>query len=268
MFHAELYGKVTAESEKVERSEDVLTSAVFGTLLVAGAWDVLATWLRGAKPVGSAGELVVGAEGPHAYWFWPWLHGAEPDVVMRLGDTLVVVEAKFYSGKSGDGGPAVEGERSADQLVREWDACSPMADASRYPVLLRAAMHECSARRLVYLVRRNRAPHEMAQVEASAKKATGASMYLLTWEHLHEVLVEPSAPQWMGELRQYLEDKKLAAFRGFTKTVGAPRSSRAGRVAEERQAAPRGAEVQRGVSAGASAAAARTGVARRASADG
>ena len=210
---------MTTESENVERSEDVLTSAVFGTLLVAGAWDVLATWLRRAEPVGGADALVVGPEEPHAYWFWPWLHGAEPDVVMRLGDTLVVVEAKFYSSKSGDDGLAVEGGRSADQLVREWDACSPAADASRYPPLLRDAMRECSARRLVYLVRRNRAGHEMAQVEASATKAAGASMYLLTWEHLHEVLAERSGAQWMGDLRQYLEDKKLAAFRGFTKTV-------------------------------------------------
>jgi hypothetical protein len=29
------------------------------------------------------------------YWFWPWLDNAEPDLVVQLGTTLVVIEAKY-----------------------------------------------------------------------------------------------------------------------------------------------------------------------------
>ncbi|MEZ4402315.1 MAG: hypothetical protein R3B06_19980 [Kofleriaceae bacterium] len=115
-----------------------------------------------------------------------------------------MIEAKFYSSKSGDGGRAIEGATCPDrpdQLVRVWSACSPEANSSRYPAALRAAMGECSARGLVYLVRRNRAGHELAQVQSSTEMTRDASMYLLAWEHLDEVLAGRAGSQWTRERR-------------------------------------------------------------------
>src|SRR5687768_16534902 len=103
MLHAELHGKLTEDTADAERREDVLTSTVFGTLFVASAWNDLCEWFGRARRVRQAPELRASASGARDYWFWPRLHGAEPDLVVRLGDLLVVVEAKYYSGKSGSG---------------------------------------------------------------------------------------------------------------------------------------------------------------------
>ena len=93
MLHALLHGKLDLELPEPHRREDALTSIVFGTLRMVEAWDVLANWLD-VEPLSS------GQEGTVACWFWPRLAGAvEPDVVLRLGDTLVVVEAKYRSGR-------------------------------------------------------------------------------------------------------------------------------------------------------------------------
>jgi hypothetical protein len=140
---------------------------------------------------------------------------AEPDLVVRLGATLVVIEAKYFSGKSGSSTPT-EIADSTDQLVREWRAIGTAADSSSYDPRLRELVTEPTTRRiLVYLVRRSRYAREVAELEHSLAQAPGASMYLLTWEDLDEVLAPHLHVRWARELSRYLERRRVSAFRGF-----------------------------------------------------
>lgn len=215
MLHAELAGKIAPDADDIARREDVLTSTVFGTLFLANAWPLLIRWMARAQPVGHRGDVSAAVSiGDGAYWFWPRLHDAEPDVVIRCGPALLVVEAKYLSGKSGgsvfDGDTVVE---ATDQLVREWRACCQGDHARGYPPELCAAIEECQLH-LVYLVRRDRWGKELRAIKESAKQIADARMYLLTWEDLDDVL-SPETARWAIELRAYLHCRDVAAFRGF-----------------------------------------------------
>lgn len=226
MLHAELHGKLSSDiGDGAERLEDVLTSTVFGTLFAASAWDVIAEWLSRARrgphtlpPFRSSYELT-------DYWFWPWLHNAEPDLVVQLGATLVVIEAKYFSSKSGSSTSADDVDPS-DQLVREWRAIGPTADASRYDPRLRDLVTEpTTPRLLIYLVRRSRYAREVAELEQSLAQEPAASMYLLTWEDLDEVLASRLHIRWANDLHRYLARRRVTAFRGFGRAFTAAPSN-------------------------------------------
>ena len=131
MLHAELHGKLSSKSAMTPSvTKTSLTSTVFGTLFAASAWHVVTDWLSRAR---RGADMIPQVEFGHDatdYWFWPWLGTAEPDLVGGLGATLVVIEAKYLSGKSGSSTPT-EIADSTDQLVREWRAIGIAADSSR-----------------------------------------------------------------------------------------------------------------------------------------
>lgn len=226
MLHAELHGKLGSDTSDAERREDILTSTAFGVLFAASAWDVLIEWLKRARPVGPQVPLHIMGSDWQAYWFWPDLVGAEPDLVIRIGSLLVIVEVKYHSGKSGKdssaaaaaGGPVRPDIK--DQLVREWRSCSRDVELQSYPEELREAICSCE-RVLVYLVQRKWLGRERPAVETSLEQVPDARMYILTWEDLDEVLAtRVGGPPWMSELRRYLYRKRLAMFRGFHAMIG------------------------------------------------
>src|ERR1039458_8994809 len=95
MLHGLLHGKLEATVPEPQRLEDAFTSVVFGTLVWLDAWDILARWLD--IPCDCSNGC---CESPsNECWFWPRMASAEPDVVLRVGNALVVVEAKYKSGK-------------------------------------------------------------------------------------------------------------------------------------------------------------------------
>src|SRR5688500_11272026 len=113
MTIAELHGKLSSESAD-DRSEDLLTSDVFGTMRYLAGGEGFLNWFASAKaPVqtgwtfGTMAALleptrVVGIR----YAFWPMLpNGREPDVCLlvslRDADPLLIcIEAKYFSGMS------------------------------------------------------------------------------------------------------------------------------------------------------------------------
>ncbi|MFT3695693.1 MAG: hypothetical protein QM831_21325 [Kofleriaceae bacterium] len=218
MLHAELHGKLSSDiGDGAERLEDVLTSTVFGTLFAASAWKIVADWLSRARRGTDTIPQVEFSNDAVDYWFWPWLGTAEPDLIVRIGATLVIIEAKYFSGKSGSSTPT-ELAASTDQLVREWCAIDIAADSSGYDPRLREMVTEPATRRiLIYLVRRSRYARESAELEQSLAHAPGASMYLLTWEDLDEVLAPHLHVRWASELSRYLERRRISAFRGFSR---------------------------------------------------
>jgi hypothetical protein len=207
MLHAELHGKIAHDVSDIERREDMLTSTVFGTLFTAGANTTLRAWLSKARtPSGRALEVPV-LDGEVDYWFWPRVGATEPDVLIHLGTTLVIVEAKYRSRASGD-----------DQLEREWTACAKPAPPE-YRSDIRALIDGATDCVLIYLVQRKRLAKEAAFVAQTLAQVADGRMYTLTWEDLDEVLPARGGARWMTELRRYLRLREITAFRGFGATL-------------------------------------------------
>ena len=211
MLHALLHGKLDLELPEPHRREDALTSIVFGTLRMVEAWDVLASWLD-VEPLSS------GQEGTVECWFWPRLAGAvEPDVVLRLGDTLVVVEAKYRSGRH-DLSLNEADERPSDQIERQYKAVSLPPDARHvYPEGLERAVRECRQLAQAFVVdarRLRRARKEYK--ESRARLPQGARLNLATWQALDKLLSSPpcSRSRWANDLRSYLRLCGLLSFHG------------------------------------------------------
>jgi hypothetical protein len=101
------------------------------------ASDLLTQWL---------GIPSVIADGPSTNdcWFWPRLASAEPDVVLRLENWLIVVEAKYRSGRN-DVVPNEEDDVDlCDQLVRQYESITrPVDKRVRYEETLERAIAEC-----------------------------------------------------------------------------------------------------------------------------
>ncbi len=217
MLYALLHHKLDETTPEPQRLEDALTSTVFGTLVMVEAADVLAAWLSRARRIDGSRTPV---EGPlNGVWFWPQLALAEPDVIIQLGDRLFVIEAKFQSGKSDLQGGMEDPDRVTDELKRQWISLdADHAGRARCDRDLREAIASC-AHTLVYVVdgrRLRRAAREFA--ESVRGLPADADLRLLTWQTLHEHLarLSPAPSRWRDLLSQYLQDRGLYGFDGFS----------------------------------------------------
>lgn len=123
MLIADIRGELNL-SELV--SEDFLTSSVFSTLnYLNPKW--LEKFLSQSINI-NKNKLSVNINYP-IYEFWPWISNekkfggvAEPDLVIYSEDLAIIIEAKNYSGKSGEGIIINEDSEDyiADQLGREY----------------------------------------------------------------------------------------------------------------------------------------------------
>lgn len=248
MLFAELHGKLSPDASDLERREDTLTSTVFGTLIVGEAWRLLNAWLSRSRDVDGTSIALPDESGPYRYWFWPRLAEAEPDLLLLIGDCLVIVEAKYLSGKSSrdrdldsdeaedtdgedyDGEVLEKPQDSIDQLAREWRSCDPEhPGVAHYPAELREAIgHGGANRQLIYLVRRPNGTKTKRELDAS-QVAIGAvaRLFALGWSDLLAVLLAAKdagdAPVWLGPLTQLLQRRGLMAFRGFGSVLDAGR---------------------------------------------
>lgn len=235
MLVAAIHGKLP---QREVMTEDFLTSAVFSSLRYLGG-DVLGRFLRCAITLDGAALSV--ADGPARFSFWPWLKtdyakgsGAEPDVIIAIGGTAFVVEAKNYSGKSGTGfatgfeGDAEEAvpiEVLSDQLAREFSAAQMNLHS------LFASGPSVRDFALIFLTRDRTLPTE-AMVESIAaidrmsgpeRKTARARLYWLSWYRVAGLLKEvnstsPAAsPQGVisDEMLAFLDRQDLLPFTGF-----------------------------------------------------
>jgi hypothetical protein len=230
VLHAELHGKLDPRAPDLERREDVLTSTTFGTLLIAHSTDLLIAWLNRARRLGPDGRLLkpdFGLEdAPVAFWFWPPLGNVQPDLVLRIGSRLILIEAKYESRKGGGSTAETDSTFTTDQLVREWQAIQSNATGIEwYPADLRTAI-QTTEPQLIYLVSARRiavARREVRQSRDQIRGTTGKepAMWLLTWQDLHEVLTRrwnerPHVSSWVFDLARLLSERRqLAAFLGF-----------------------------------------------------
>jgi hypothetical protein len=227
VLHALLHRKLDPAIPEPKRLEDVVTSTVFGTLLLAGADTTLAAWFVTAT-AGASPEPVTGPL--RGCWFWPRMTHAEPDVVLAMGANLIIVEAKVRSGRNDLAAGDVEvnaedvdagqGADLLDQIGRQWDSLRCAPETPGLPSDLRAAARGATPC-LFYLVDARRLAKASRHIDESrALLPHGADVRILTWQSLHRILhrmvTTGTAPRWASDLAAYLEYENLAGYVGFS----------------------------------------------------
>lgn len=219
MLHALLHGKLSESIPEPDRLEDALTSSVFGTLVLVEAVEVVWEWLRQARDL--SGDPVPDDHVGSGWdcWFWPHLAYAEPDLALRIGDRLFLVEAKYKSGRHDAVSGEAEDERAlSDQLHRQHASIELVRKTEVHvgTSKLEAAIKRCHPT-LVYLVDQRRARSARREFRESAAAIPDADLRFLTWQRLYVVLCS-SGPgeRWRRDLLRYLDACGLDAFVGFT----------------------------------------------------
>ena len=212
MLHALLHGKLGESNPEPQRLEDALTSTVFGAIFWAEDRKLLEKWL-GIPPSSSQRIPII------EYWFWPRLAEAEPDVVFRLGNLLVVVEAKYRSDRHDKAPKPEEDEGVGDQLVRQYSSIARrISERAQYAEAIECAIRECKVIQL-YVVDARRLPRARREIEESKRRLPpNATLRLVTWQSLSQVLnVNYAVNQgWRSDLAGYLRHCGLDIFDGFS----------------------------------------------------
>jgi len=236
VLKAELHGKVSEDTSAIERREDILTSSVFGLFEYVECGSLLASFFGEAIGLDGRRWECSGSPRRCRMAFWPWLEegngqaGCEPDVLVAIGGeddvwTIILVEAKYLSGKSGgpvdlEDGLQAEPRRVGDQLAREWVALEACR-LERHLNLGGGA--RIADRALIYLTADHVFPRQ--ELEASVKElaragcATARSrIFWLSWRRLLPLLASQPAgmpERMLDDLVTLLERRGLRGFRGF-----------------------------------------------------
>ena len=210
MLHALLHGKLNQARPEPQRIEDALTSTVFGALIWAEKWDLLARWLAEQHSPQDASDCEC--------WFWPRLGSVEPDVIIRVGGTLIVIEAKYRSDRHDLREASHEEDvRPSDQLVRQFVGITdPIEKRMRYVDTLENAIAHCLLVQ-VYVVDAKRLLRARRECDESrAKLPPGCHLEIATWQRLYRMLSAPEhcAQRWAVDLRAYLALAGLDSFQG------------------------------------------------------
>jgi hypothetical protein len=212
MLHAILHRKLGLLTPEPQRLEDAVTSTTFGTLALVERWDIVLEWLSG-----SSTALLGDVRGTN--WFWPTLRTAErvsiPDVCVRIGDRLFVVEAKYGSGRH-DRTDVEQPEEVLDQLVCQ-HSCITAGPDNRigYAEGLRRALDQCAVEQ-IYLVDARRIRRASMELAQSRMREPRMDITLATWQRLDRLLYERGGgARWATDLRQFLDMQGLGAFIGF-----------------------------------------------------
>lgn len=216
MLDALLRGHLSREQENME---DILTSNVFGLLKYLPAEKGLLPFLAGAEDIDGEMPLAFLAKAQgveeQRYEFWPnWNYTGEgtcePDLVLRLSwpgrKLLIVVEAKFHSGKSS--GPDEKSEALKDQLAREWDNGVRVAQAEgREPWLVYVTTDAgCPVRDL---------RESIAEYKAKRNDEPPPRILWLSWRRISEVYRDSTDPI-LVDLMRLAKRLNLVSFSGFT----------------------------------------------------
>lgn len=209
MLYAQLGGKLRWEQENLE---DLLTSNVFGAFKHVSVSLGLVPFLRRAE--GAHARELIDAVADEitdvSYEFWPRLASCEPDVLIRLSPAggprlLVLVEAKFRSGKSSEASAA--DRPISDQLAREWES------------LVQRAQVEQRRPFLVYVTADYVSPAgdiARSQAELRAKHGAEGKIVWLSWRVLREIARPAGSPLLDDLVRLLVQRYSLSSFDGIT----------------------------------------------------
>lgn len=225
MIDADIRGKLRRDGGSVhDRSEDLLTSTVFGLLRHLPVAVALKPMIENARPAGEllksgsariSGEpwidLAAATQCDIVFWpsFGSW---GQPDILLVFRDDhhrvvhLVVVEAKLFSSKSGEATDADEDSATddstwhPDQLVRYWRG-----------LLHHPEYNAAAPRSVVYLTAHPGPPLDDLQKSLIACPSMGLGW--MSWRHIWDVVASiANAP---GSPPAAVDLERLLAYRGF-----------------------------------------------------
>ena len=223
MTIAEIHGKISSSGSNIsDRLEDLLTSDVFGPLrylpFAEGLLHVLGKARLYTDPRTTFDKEIEGyfpanAQEPEVC-FWPWTGSSEPDVLIKYGKHLVMVEAKYLSGKSGDFDPENAETAASDQLAKE------------FRDLLEYDKGNYSNQTLIYLTAHSTLPKydlekSCMAVDEKNKEEYCKNTYWLSWFDIHDSIEALHVSQQDVHKKLILDDiKRLLYRKGFRKFEG------------------------------------------------
>ena len=242
MIEADLRGKLGYNAANAhERSEDLLTSTVFGLLRYLPAADAMFPLMEHAKPVElRAGKWTVipttkllrpwiDLSGATTFdvEFWPSFHPhGQPDILLTFRNAyrspvhLVVVEAKLHSPKSGDGAADDENvdaqvppeiSMPRDQLCRYWDGL--LKHHSLPP-------SQCS---VIYLTAHATPP--LDDLNSSLELRRDMRLAWMSWRDIWHVVapiaIRTGETSAAGDLKRLLAHRRFKPLDGFKMEVPA-----------------------------------------------
>lgn len=200
--------------------EDIMTSNVFGSFRYLDdpndglmPFIGLATDLDGNKLKDSIPGVVAA---DYQFWQDAGFTRSEPDVVITLthkngSKSIVLIEAKYRSGKSSEAEEVAEGTmqeamKVTDQLAREWVDLEEMAqEESAHPFLIYVTADFAFPRKDI----------ENSQNELSKKHGETGNIYWLSWRYLIHALAGMSHPI-LSDLVDLLDKRyELRYYRGL-----------------------------------------------------
>jgi hypothetical protein len=215
MLQAQLRDKLPIASDEWRRNEDMLTSAVFGTLKNLPD-EIAAGLLATAQPL--FGGVAPRLRPPLDWSFWPWWpneddpsNGCEPDVAVSDAENLCVIEAKLDA-------PFGSALGKRDQLDREW--VNGQREASKFPKpkllwLVTVTAHLAAPRREIE-----------AQLAGAGLDLGELRIGWLSWDAIARYLGNLPAPsettrRWLDDLLDVLRRIGVGPFSGFDDLVEA-----------------------------------------------
>jgi len=208
--------------------EDLLTGNVFGLWRYLPAKLGLRGVLQSARRADGEQLHVPESFKLASLEFWPWLQisenkGIEPDILLRLRDSsgqllIVLIEAKFKSGKSSFATPGGQGDQVNDQLGKQM-------------VSLRSIAKDEHAKSyaLIYLTAEPKFPlpgiqQSIDELELKTHQGSQSHFYWTNWRAVYSELVTTLHSSSMGEIErnlltdavQILESLGFSDFTGIT----------------------------------------------------
>lgn len=202
---------------KIQMNEDLLTSAVFGTLANLDPRATIAVF-KEATPLRRGLRLELKAGLRWEWCFWPWWGPSasgddrcQPDVVIIDPNTcnLVVIEAKLRS-------PFGSALDNKDQLDREWRRGRELADSKH--------LANCW---LITVTDHITMPRDEILKQLKAVPDCDLSRVAsLSWTDIARILEglavdksDPSLHEWIGDLQSLFKELGLGPFEGFSDIV-------------------------------------------------
>ncbi len=224
MVMAELGGKISRSGANIsDRSEDLLTSDVFGALRYLPPDEGLIRILYAAKRF-SDGKCFEFSEGEvlRETLFWNRLKESEPDVILVFEKSVVFIEVKYLSSKSGHFSEELDAitnleAASSDQLYREF------VDLHNYK-------GEFERRFLIYLSAHRRMPVEDIRAGSRAISVLDAKLmplfemnaFWLSWYDVYTTVLQliadqkdPYRIQLLSDIKNLLFKKGFRYFQGY-----------------------------------------------------
>ncbi|WP_018922775.1 hypothetical protein [Salsuginibacillus kocurii] len=225
MLQSILHGKVPSV---LVRSEDVLTSSVFGLLSYISSPALLVDMLAQVEPVLGERPFQVKPVTQVEFHFWPRLHTSEPDLVLVFCHeddtyTLTAIEAKYLSPKSSLEKWEVPAEdRSAagrDQLVKQMQDLQLLETRRLFAIPEKAAVQYA----MYYVTNDHIAPGtDLNETIRAMPKDLAMSMTLawFDWAYIYEAVLRDRKRSLQDEkikrdLKQLCESLEFTRFGGF-----------------------------------------------------